>query len=389
MFGILNLSFWGYFWALMIMTQITIAAVTIYLHRHQAHRALDLHPIVSHFFRLWLWLTTGMRTIDWVSIHRKHHIKCETPDDPHSPQVYGLKKLLTQGAELYRLEAKNQDTLKQYGQGTPNDWMEKNIYSHSTLGIKIMFLIDLLLFGLPGISIWGLQMMWIPFWAAGIVNGIGHFFGYRNSETPDASTNLIPFGIFIGGEELHNNHHAYANSAKLSLKWWEFDIGWLWICILRTLHLAKVRNVTPKLKVAHDKNSIDLDTVRALLNNRFQIMKDYTHTVLMPVLKQEYAQAAESNKALFEKTKQLFIRKNRPFEATEQEKLNALLEKHEKLNLAYEYRQKLQELWQKTYSSQKELLDAIQHWARQAEAAGLEALQQFTQHLRRYCNQSI
>ncbi|MCW5616357.1 MAG: fatty acid desaturase, partial [Rhodocyclaceae bacterium] len=235
MSGFFDLPWWGYVLVALGMTHITIASVTIYLHRHQAHRALDLHPIPSHFFRFWLWLTTGMVTREWAAIHRKHHAKCETADDPHSPQVKGLRKVLWQGAELYREEAQNQETLDRYGHGTPNDWLERNIYERNTVGIALMLVIDVVLFGAVGLTIWAVQMAWIPFWAAGVVNGVGHFWGYRNYDCADAATNLVPWGILIGGEELHNNHHSFATSAKLSARWYEFDIGWMYIRILEIL----------------------------------------------------------------------------------------------------------------------------------------------------------
>jgi stearoyl-CoA desaturase (delta-9 desaturase) len=224
--GFLNFSWWEVLVALLVMTHITIAGVTIFLHRHQAHRSVELHPVVSHFFRFWLWLTTGMVTKQWVAIHRKHHAKCETPEDPHSPQTRGLKTVLWRGAELYRAEAENEETLRNYGHGTPNDWLENNVYSRfPLLGIILMAIIDLMLFGVIGITVFAIQMIWIPFWAAGIINGIGHYWGYRSFETRDAARNIMPIGIIIGGEEFHNNHHAYASSARLSYKWWEFDIG--------------------------------------------------------------------------------------------------------------------------------------------------------------------
>ena len=239
--GLIDLPWWGYIVYTLIVTHITIAGVTIYLHRHSAHRALELHPVISHFFRFWLWLTTGMVTKQWTAIHRKHHAKCETPEDPHSPQILGLKKVLWQGAELYRAEAKNDETMKRYGAGTPDDWMEHHVYSHSVIGVSILMIINLVLFGPIGLTIWAVQMAWIPFWAAGVVNGVAHYYGYRNFTCPDASTNLVPWGILIGGEELHNNHHGNGASAKFSQRWFEFDIGWQYIKILKFLRLAKVR----------------------------------------------------------------------------------------------------------------------------------------------------
>ncbi|MEW8396853.1 MAG: fatty acid desaturase, partial [Candidatus Thiodiazotropha sp.] len=224
--GLFDLSLSGFILLTLVLTHITIVSVTVYLHRHQAHRALDLHPLLSHFFRFWLWLTTGMVTREWVAIHRKHHAKCETESDPHSPQTRGLGKVLWQGAELYQEEAGNPETLERYGKGTPDDWLERKLYQrHNYSGILLLLLLEIILLGPAGITLWAIQMIWIPFWAAGVINGIGHYWGYRNFEIPNASTNIVPWGIFIGGEELHNNHHAFASSAKLSNRWWEFDLG--------------------------------------------------------------------------------------------------------------------------------------------------------------------
>ncbi|MFL6712717.1 MAG: acyl-CoA desaturase, partial [Sulfurifustis sp.] len=226
--GVVSLPWWGYVLVALVFTHITIASVTIYLHRHQAHRALDLHPVVSHFFRFWLWLTTGMITKEWAAVHRKHHAKVETPDDPHSPQQWGIRKVLWDGTSLYRVASKDGEILAKYGHGTPDDWIERHLYSRrNTWGIASMLVINLVLFGPIGLTIWAVQMAWIPFFAAGVINGIGHYWGYRNYEVQDASRNIVPWGILIGGEELHNNHHAYPSSAQLSNKWWVFDIGWL------------------------------------------------------------------------------------------------------------------------------------------------------------------
>lgn len=266
--GLLDLPWWGNIIAALILTHITIASVTIFLHRHQAHRALDLHPIPSHFFRFWLWLTTGMVTKQWAAIHRKHHARCETQEDPHSPQVLGIKKVLWEGAELYRAACKDQSIMDKFGHGTPDDWLERNVYSkHNAKGIVLMLLIDLALFGPIGLSIWAVQMVWIPFWAAGVINGLGHYWGYRNFENEDASTNLVPWGILVGGEELHNNHHTFGTSAKLSYKWYEFDIGWMYIRMLEICGLAKVRKVAPQL--AHDPSrpQLDLEHLQAIIAN--------------------------------------------------------------------------------------------------------------------------
>jgi stearoyl-CoA desaturase (delta-9 desaturase) len=278
--GIVVLPWWGYGIVVLVLTHISIAAVTIFLHRHQAHRALDLSPGISHFFRLWLWLTTGMVTKQWVAIHRKHHAKCEKEGDPHSPHVHGLKKVFWEGAELYRQESKNSETIKRYGHLTPDDWIEKNIYArHSTKGLALMLIISVILFGPIGLTMWAIQMLWIPVMAAGVINGIGHYWGYRNFETPDASTNISPWGIIIGGEELHNNHHAYPTSAKLSNTWYEFDMGWMYIRILEFLGLAKVKHIPSLLILDEQKKTCDEKTVAALIAHRYHFIQELRRAV--------------------------------------------------------------------------------------------------------------
>src|SRR3989344_2206853 len=290
--GLIALPWWGYIVAALILTHITIAAVTIFLHRHQAHRALDLHPAVSHFFRFWLWLTAGMVTKEWAAIHRKHHAKVETPDDPHSPRQFGIRTVMWQGAELYRKESKNLETMEKYGHGTPDDWLERNLYSrHSGKGLILMFVIDVALFGPIGITIWAIQMIWIPIFAAGIINGVGHYWGYRNYEVSDASTNIVPWGILIGGEELHNNHHTFGSSAKFSSKWWEFDIGWMYIRLMETVGLARVKKIPPELACDTAKQHIDLETVRAVIQGRFMVMAQFAKDVLRHVHREEVAKA--------------------------------------------------------------------------------------------------
>jgi stearoyl-CoA desaturase (delta-9 desaturase) len=383
-YGVLNLSLWGYVIATLVLTQITIAGVTIYLHRHQTHRALTLHPIVSHFFRFWLWLTTGMVTAQWVAIHRKHHATCDVEGDPHSPKVLGLKKVFWQGAELYKQASQDKEMIEKYSHGTPTDWVERNIYSRfSSKGILLMFIANLVLFGLPGITIWAIQMMWIPIHAAGVINGVGHHFGYRNFECPDAATNIIPWGFWIGGEELHNNHHTFASSAKFSVKWWEFDIGWLYIRCLSFLGLAKVKKLPPKLALDAGKLHIDLETVRAVVSNRFQIMSYYYNRVVRPILKHERSSTVnKDDKRLFQRAGSLLRRQDSLLSPRAQTRLQALLERYEQIRLVYNYRQSLQNIWLKTASSQKELVDALQQWCKQAEESGLEVLRQFALQMR-------
>lgn len=385
-YGVLNLSFWGYVIATIVLTQITIAAVTIYLHRYQTHRALTLHPVVSHFFRLWLWLTTGMVTAEWVAIHRKHHATTDVEGDPHSPKVLGIKKVFWQGAELYREASKDKDMIKKYSHGTPNDWVERNVYSRfSSKGILVMLLADLLLFGIPGLTIWAIQMMWIPLHAAGVVNGIGHYWGYRNFECPDAATNIFPWGFWIGGEELHNNHHTFASSAKFSVKWWEFDIGWFYIRCLSFLKLAKVKKLPPKLAMKEGKLHVDLETVKAVVSNRFQVMSYYYKHVVRPILKMEKRVRIENNdtdKKLFQRAGRLLRLQDSLLSPRAKNKLQALLASCEQLRLVYTYRQSLQNIWLKTASSQRELVEALQQWCKQAEESGLDVLKQFAQQMK-------
>jgi len=385
LYGLLNLSFWGYVIALLIFTQLTIAGVTIYLHRCMAHKALSMHPVLTRFFRFWLWMSTGMRTVEWVSIHRKHHAKCETDEDPHSPVIKGIKKVFWQGAELYKDEAKNLETLERYGKGCPDDWVERNVYSRYTIGgIVIMAIIDLVLFGIPGITIWALQMIWIPFWAAGVVNGIGHYWGYRNFECTDASRNVFPIGFFIGGEELHNNHHTFPNSAKLSVKWWEFDMGYAYITLFKWLGLAKVHKLPPQFARNKNKANIDVETLRVLFNNKFQIMSRYSKDVIKPIFRQEKERADASSQKLFHKAKNLLIREKQLVDEKGEQRLSHLLEYCPSLNQVYQYREQLQQIWMRTSASQKELLEALQEWCKQAEATGIEALQTFAARLKTY-----
>jgi stearoyl-CoA desaturase (delta-9 desaturase) len=385
-FGVLNLSFWGHVLALFILTQVTIAAVSIYLHRHQTHKALSLHPIISHFFRFWLWLTTGMVTKEWVSIHRKHHASSDVDGDPHSPLVFGIKKVFWEGAELYREASKDEDMIAKYSHGTPNDWIERYVYTpRASYGIALMFFIDLLLFGVAGITIWALQMIWIPLFAAGVINGIGHYWGYRNYECRDAARNINPLGLFLAGEELHNNHHAFASSAKFSSKWWEFDMGWTWIRILSFFGLARVHKLAPKLAINQEKTAVDLDTVKAVIANRLHVMSSYYKLVIRPILKHEKIEAkATEHKKLFQGAKRLLRRENTLLTHQAKTRLDDLLSAREKLKLVYSYKQSLQSVWLKTASTQKDLIEALQHWCHQAEQSGLAALTQFAQQIKGY-----
>jgi stearoyl-CoA desaturase (delta-9 desaturase) len=388
MHGLLNLPWWGYLAVTLVFTQITIFGVTIYLHRCQAHRSVELHPAVSHFFRLWLWMTTGMETKQWTAIHRKHHAKVETAEDPHSPQVKGIKKVMWEGAELYRKECRNQETMDRYGEGTPDDWMEKNVYTkHSAMGIMIMMAINLLLFGPIGLSIWAIQMAWIPFWAAGFINGVGHWFGYRNFEVADASRNISFWGLIVGGEELHNNHHTYATSAKFSVKWWEFDIGWMVIRTLQIFGLATPKRVPPRPLLVEGKTSVDIDTVKAILTNRFLVMARYSRAVIMPVLREESRRAGQAGSALLHRMRKVLVSETSLVKESDQQQLATVLENYGALNVVYQFRLKLQNIWARGTASQKELVESLQEWCRQAEATGIVALKDFVHHLKTYMPQ--
>ncbi len=386
--GLLDLPWWGYILVTLGVTHITIAAVTIFLHRHQAHRALELHPVVSHFFRFWLWLTTGMVTKEWAAVHRKHHAKVETPEDPHSPQQWGIRKVLWDGTSLYRAESKNPETLRKYGHGTPDDWLERHLYGrHHSWGIALMLIINLVLFGPIGLTIWAIQMMWIPFFAAGVINGIGHYWGYRNYEVEDASRNIVPWGILIGGEELHNNHHTFPSSAKLSSKRWEFDIGWLYIRLLAKLGAARVKKIPPELTLDTSKQHIDLETVKAVVTARFQVMAHFAREVLHHLYREELKKADPSDReawALLKRAKRLMVREITLLDETSRKRLYKALELSTTLKTAYAMKQKLAEIWQRSAATQEHLRHAIEDWCRQAEATGIQALRDFALKLRGY-----
>lgn len=390
--GFIELPWWGYVLVTLALTHITIASVTIFLHRHQAHRALDLHPVASHFFRFWLWFSTGIITKQWAAIHRKHHAKCETEEDPHSPQIKGIRKVLLEGAELYRLEAKNNDTLTQYGHGTPDDFLERNLYSkHTILGIALMLILDVLLFGPIGITIWAVQMAWIPVTAAGIINGAGHYWGYRNFSCADASTNLTPWGILIGGEELHNNHHAYATSAKLSSKWYEFDIGWLYIRLLEITGLAQVKKRAPRLRFNAAKVSCDLETLQAVIANRYEVTAKYakslkkTYAVEIARLKLQASQKLHApDKIDMARIKHWLHLDAHDLTEQQKSKVGALIEASPTLHTAYTLRQDLAAIWQRSTASKEQLVKQLEDWCHRAEASGILALQEFSQRLRCY-----
>ena len=385
--GALNLSIPALALAVFAMVQISMAGVTLYMHRDQAHRAIELKPILRHFFRLWIWLTSGMVTKEWVAIHRKHHAMVEREGDPHSPKVFGLKKVLTEGAELYREECANEETMEKYGRGTPDDWIERNIYApHSWLGLFTTLAVDVLLFGAIGITVFAIQMMAMPVFAAGVINGLGHAKGYRNFESDDTSTNLTPIAILIGGEELHNNHHAFPTSAKFSVRWYEFDIGWLYISIMKPLGLCKVRRLAPSPTLSGSPRQVDIQTLTAVMQNRMHVLRDYTRKVTLPVFRREKRMHREDH--VLKRARKLLVSGPVVLDDAAKAKLASLLEDNSALRTVYEYRQQLLELWNQANVSNDRLVSQLKEWCNQAESSGIDALHDFSANLRGYLPQS-
>ncbi len=385
--GVADLTGWQVVLYTLIVTHITIASVTIYLHRHQAHRALELHAIPSHFFRFWLWLTTGQVTKEWAAIHRKHHAKCDTDEDPHSPQTRGIRKVLLEGAELYRAESKNLETLQKYGHGTPDDWIERNLYTrYSWAGVVALLFINVALFGVIGLTVWAVQMLWIPITAAGIINGIGHYWGYRNYDCNDAATNIIPFGIIIGGEELHNNHHTFATSAKLSSKWYEIDLGWGYIRVLETLGLAKVKKVAPEPKFAKDKQVADFDTLQSVIANRYDVMAKYAASVKRAFHEEleHLKHKAELESRFLKSSRKLLQCEPAKLEVSQKEQLIELFKHSKALETMHQMRVELGAIWERSHSTRDQLLHQLQDWCARAEASGIKSLQEFSLRLRSY-----
>jgi stearoyl-CoA desaturase (Delta-9 desaturase) len=384
--GLIELPWWGYVVVALVYTHITIAAVTIYLHRDQAHRAVELHPVVAHFFRFWLWLSTGMNTRQWTAVHRKHHAAVETAEDPHSPVVHGIKKVLLTGAELYQRNARNQDIIDQYGFGTPDDWVERHLYTgRSFLGIGLMFTSNIILYGPLGVTIGAIQMMWIPIFAAGIINGVAHWRGYRNFETSDCSTNIVPWGVLIGGEELHNNHHAFASSAKFSVRPWEFDLGWMYIRLMEMCGLAEVRKVAPpRPAVDTDKPAADFETLSAIVGSRLHVMADFSRMVIKRVHREEVRNASHDARWKLKPLVPLMVRADERLNEAERGALRDALRQSERLEVVYSFRQRLQAIYEQRSESREALLRLIQEWCQQAETTGIQALQDYARILRGY-----
>jgi stearoyl-CoA desaturase (Delta-9 desaturase) len=382
--GLTGATWWQAILVALLLAHVTIASVTIFLHRHQAHRALDLHPIASHFFRFWLWLTTGMVTKEWTAIHRKHHAKCEHEGDPHSPVVFGIDKVFWEGSELYRAEAKNQETLERYGHNTPNDWIEKHLYTgRSRLGVSLMLIIDVALFGALGLTVWAIQMIWIPVTAAGIINGIGHWWGYRNFEAADASTNVSPWGILIGGEELHNNHHTYPTSAKLSVKPYEFDIGWMYITLLKSVGLASVKKVPPKMAFGAVRPVADEKTLEAIIANRYEVMAGYARE-MRAACKREIQALREhrGDATVLQAARRWLHRDDDKVPASVKPQLAQVRADHPVLDKMVTMREELRALWSSTNATREQLAADLQAWCRRAEESGIAALRDFSIRLR-------
>ena len=383
--GLIDFTWVEYLIYTLVVTQITIMSITLYLHRGVCHSAIEIKPILSHFFRFWLWLTTSMKTADWVAIHRKHHAKVETIDDPHSPIVHGINTVLFRGADLYNEERGNKETIEKYSKNCPNDWIEQKIYSgKSNLGVLILFIFNIFLFGVVGIIIWAIQMMWTPIFAAGGINGAGHYYGYRNFDTPDESTNLIPFAIFIGGEELHNNHHAFATSAKFSSKPWEFDIGWLYIKIFSILGLVKIKRLALNTIVEKTDKELDSETAYALLRSKIMVITNYTKKVIKPILKRESKAASNELKKLIKKSKNSFIR--RPDRISNQSitDLQKIFDESVSLSVVYNFKNKLHDILNNKYKKLEKFKETIEDWRLEAKREGIDYLDEFSDSLKGY-----
>ena len=384
--GVWDVSFWILVLWTVVSCHLTLLAVTLYLHRAQAHRSVELHPVLAHFFRFWLWLTTGMVTREWVAVHRKHHARCEGPEDPHSPQIHGIGKVLLEGAELYREAAADDAVLEQFGRGTPDDWLERNLYGRFSLaGVLALAVLEFVLFGLAGIAVFAVQMLCIPVLAAGVINGLGHYWGYRNFETDDAATNLVPLAAIVCGEELHNNHHAYPSSARFSLRRWELDLGWQYIRLFRRLGLARVRREAPRPAFDESKTAMDLDTVRAIVSSRLHVMESYARRVVRPVHATELKEAAASGeRRTLRSAARDLIKVESLLDEAARARVAAALEGSDTLRTVYEFQERLQAIWQRAGASQEALLHALQEWCREAEATGIRCLEEFAARLHGY-----
>ncbi len=385
LYGLTNLGFWGYVVVTLLWMHVTMMAITLYFHRDQAHRSVDLHPAVRHFCRFWLWMNTGASTKEWVAVHRKHHAHCEQEGDPHSPKLFGLNKVVWQGAELYQAEARKPETVEKYGRGTPDDWLERNVYvPHRNAGIVLLVVVDLVLFGIPGITMVAFQLGTMPMLAAGVINGLCHAKGYRNFETNDASTNLWPIGLFVAGEELHNNHHAFPTSARFSMRRHELDMGWLHLKVLSALGLARIKRVANHPELAPESLAPDLDSLRAVIVNRMHVLRHYTNHVTLPLLRRELDDAGEKRRSVFRAAKRLLIRDPRMLDDSSSRRLAELVDRHPGVRTVLQYRNELRSLWDGAYRSNESLLADFREWCRRAEASGIQGMADFVVYLRSF-----
>ena len=383
--GLIDFTWVGYLVYTLVVTHISIVAITLYLHRGICHSAIEIKPALSHFFRFWLWLTTSMRTADWVAVHRKHHAKCETIDDPHSPAYYGIETVLLRGADLYHEEKNNPETLEKYSQNCPTDWIEKKVYTgRNNIGILLLFILNIVLFGVVGIIIWTIQMAWTPIFAAGGINGAGHYWGYRNYDTSDDSTNMGPIGILIGGEELHNNHHAFPTAAKFSLKPWEFDIGWMYIKLFSLLGQVKVKRLATKTIINIPKESLDSETGYAILKSKLTVITNYTKVVLSPLMKHESSKATGDLKKLLDRSKSSLVREPHRITNQETSSLDLIFNKCSSLKVAYDLKNKLFNILHSRNLQHDKFLDTINEWCEEAKSAGIESLADFSSSLKGY-----
>jgi len=379
-YGLLQLPWWGYVLITFATIQSMFLGVTLYLHRDQSHGGLILHPALRHVFRFWLWFSSGAVTREWVAVHRRHHAHADTAQDPHSPRVFGLRRVVFEGYELYRDAAHDPATLDHYGRGTPDDWLERRLYSaYPYLGIVLFVVAHLLVFGVPGIIMIAVHLSAQPFFAGGVINGLAHAVGYRSFEMPSTATNLLPWALLLGGEELHNNHHAFPRSACFAVQPWELDIGWLWIRLFRGLGLARVRWVAPRPHFARCAGDVDADTAAALFTNRMHVLRDYARRVVLPVCRdlalQEPRAAAIPAK--------LLIRHPALLAEEARRVVRELLERHEVLRRVVEYRDSLQQLWIGAPNPARAVAQ-LREWCSHAEASGILALREFARGLPAY-----
>ena len=383
LYGAIRLPWWGYATFTFAMVQVMFLGVTLYLHRDQSHGGLVLHPVLRHFFRFWLWFCSGTVTREWVAVHRRHHAFADRPGDPHSPVIFGLARVLWQGYELYIAAARDPKILANYGRGTPDDWLERNLYSRfPKAGISLFVVAQLVVFGVPAITMLAVQLIAQPLFAAGVINGLGHRIGYRSFEMPAAATNIVPWGVLIGGEELHNNHHAFPSSPRLAVQWWEIDMGWLFICVFRALGLARVSSLAPRPNIVRDRADMDTDTVRALFTNRLHVLRDYRRRVIRPVFRELTKQ--ERAAVLARGSPQLLVRHPKLLDARARRQLSELLDRYEVLRTVIEFRDRLQQIWDETSASHGRALEQLRELCTQAEGSGILALRKFVVRLRTY-----